>query len=303
MNCFEWQSNLSDYLDGTLAEDLRKKAEEHLAQCQTCRERHDHFRIILTSIASQPRTGLPAGLRKSPLSTTLARESGVKFQRYLPWKQVPWYVRTTVEGTGIVLLILLAISTGPKLRVLYEKSIERSVDEFNETFTDVSNITEAAANLPLTRQNPQISSEDDFSDDNGEETVSEADEDDSESSEYLDSDDIQVGSSEIWRFNLKTDSPHEIRPKVVQILTDLNIPRSTPGLGGIEAPGGIQFDLFVSPGVIPGLKRQLQKIAPRMPAEQSTKSHVGETFAWYKNKSRRKLPPGKIRVVIWLSQM
>lgn len=114
--------------------------------------------------------------------------------------------------------------------------------------------------------------------------------------------DVHVGSSEIWRFILKSDSPHDIRPKIVKILTDLRIPQDTPGLGGVEAPGGIQFDLLVPQSAVNTIKRQLQAMAPKAPAELA-QTPAGETFTWYKNKSKKPLPPQKIRVVIWLSQM
>ena len=117
-----------------------------------------------------------------------------------------------------------------------------------------------------------------------------------------DASEVQAGHNEIWRFMIKTDSPHEIRPRIVKLLTELNIPSNTPGIGGTEAPGGIQFDLLVPPEVVGEVKKQLQAMAPKAPTELA-KTPAGETFTWYKNKAKTKLPEHKTRIVIWLSQM
>lgn len=328
MNCFELQSHFSDYLDGTLSQTASKiihdEVDQHLKTCSACADKNKHFQVLITSIASQGRIQMPDELRKAPFSNLTPEElmksspaQAVRvgqrqgfgpgfgrlnrihaFWKQTFWRRIPWYLRTAIEGSGIVLLVLIGISAGPRLRKIYERSIERSVSEFNDTFNDPSNMAESSINLPLTRQ---LSKE--ASAGNAEEFQDEAAQNDAEdSSEDEEADDVRAGSSEIWRFNVKTDSPHEFRAKVVQTLSDLGVPKDTAGLGGIEAPGGIQFDILVNASVVPNLKRLLQKAAPRAP-EGMQESPVGETFSWFKNKSRRKIPPGKTRVVIWLSQM
>lgn len=321
MNCFEWHNRASDYLDGTLMGTAKRDADEHLDGCKECSDRHKHYRLILTSIASQPRSALPIPIRKAPLSATLPRMDLARLGR-TRWEQVPWYIRTTVEGTSIVLLILLGISNGPKLRALFERNLEKNLSEFNETVSASGDagVDTASLNLPLSRGKPlagvpgspdgaagasaasgdaaQAAGGDEFaSEGNDEESSAEG----SGANDGEDSD-LRAGNSEIWRINMKTDSPHEMRPKIVVMLTGLNIPSSTPGLGGIEAPGGIQFDLMVPQSVVPSLKKQLQKLAPPTPDGLSG-SPVGETFTWYKTKSKHPIPAGLTHVVIWLSQM
>jgi hypothetical protein len=231
-------------------------------------------------------------------------------------------MRTTIEGVGIVFMILLGISTGPKVRSLYERSMETNLEEFTQSFREwrESRLQTADDETPLTRgkstgpapaaedvnQSPQrteeLASGDSDSDGEGSADDEEDDATVVEGGGNNDTGDIRVGSNEIWRFMLKTDSPHEMRPKIVKILTGLQIPTTTRGIGGIEAPGGIQFDLLVSPEIISDIMHELQAIAPKPPAELE-KSPAGQTFTWYKNKSKTKLPDHKARVVIWLSQM
>lgn len=316
MNCFEWQNRASDYLDGTLIGASKREADQHLDSCTHCHDRHQHFRLILTSLASQPRATLPIPIRKAPLTSHLPRLEMARLGRSR-WEQVPWYIRTTVEGSSIVFLILLGISVGPKLRALYERNIERNFSEFAESITQSDASKEAALfNLPLSRGKPGASttldgthSAADPSSDGDEFAGSEADSDpgseeepEVEGSGASNETEIRVGSSEIWRFNFKTDSPHEFRSRIVQALTELKVPANTTGLGGVEAPGGIQFDLMLPQALVAPLKRQLQKLAPPTP-EGLSGSPVGETFTWYKNKARNPLPSGKTHVVIWLSQM
>jgi anti-sigma factor RsiW len=318
ISCFEWQNRSSDYLDGTLIGAAQRQADEHLDTCQGCNERHKHYRLILTSIASQPRSSLPVPIRKAPFAAALPKLDLARLGRSR-WEQVPWYVRTTLEGTGIVFLILLGISAGPRLRALYERSIERNLSDFTEALTQSGDSSTEGLNVPLSRGKAPwgagasagtavaggVDSEVAHA---GDEFASEGNEEDDSSAEgsgaadTLEDGEVRVGSAEIWRFNLKTDSPHEFRPKVVQLLAELKIPAGTPGLGGIEAPGGIQFDLLLPQTVVSGLKKQLQKIAPPTP-EGLANSPSGETFTWYKNKSKRPVPDGLTHVVIWLSQL
>ncbi len=325
MNCFDWQNRASDYLDGTLMGSVKSEADRHLDSCRECTERFKHYRIILSSISAQPRAELPIPIRKSPLISGLPR-LGLRLTRSR-WDHIPWYLRTTIEGVGIVFMILLGISTGPKLRVIYERSVEANLEEFTQSFREWRESRfQTDEDAPLTRgksvapasaqgtgaapdalnDTAQRTDELASGDSDSEGDTSADDDDDATPVEggggTNDTSDVRVGSNEIWRFMLKTDSPHEMRSKIVRILTDLHIPANTRGLGGIEAPGGIQFDLLVSPDMIAGIKRELQAIAPKPPAELAN-TPAGETFTWYKNKSKTRLPDQKTRVVIWLSQM
>jgi hypothetical protein len=317
VNCFDWQNRASDYLDGTLVGVSKSEADQHLDQCRECTERFKRYRIILSSLASQPRAPLPITIRKAPLASALPRLS-LRFTRSR-WDHIPWYLRTTIEGIGIVCMVLLGISTGPKLRAIYERSVETNLQELTQSFKDWrESHPQLDDSVPLTRgktvglastgEKPAL--HDELASGDGENDTSDSSADDEEDDATPvegggganDTSDIRVGANEIWRFMLKTDSPHEMRAKIVKILTSLNIPPNTHGIGGIEAPGGIQFDLIVARDVIPGIKKELQAIAPKAPAELAN-TPAGETYTWYKNKSKTPIPDQKTRVVIWLSQM
>lgn len=305
MNCFEWQNRASDYLDGILIGSKKQEADEHLDSCSECSERYKHFRLLLSSLSSQPRVSLPISIRKSPFAAILPRLDQNPLNR-TRWERLPWWVRTLTEATGIVLIILLTISVGPRLRALYERRMEGNLNELSQSFATHEADHETDSTIPLSRGKTAEGEQaaDEFgSEGDGGETEAVEDTDSAANGALSEGDpDIQVGKSEVWRFIVKTDSPRDFRKKVVGILTGLKLDPQTPGLGGIEAPGGIQFDLLIPRNAVPGLMKQLKAAAPPTPAELAN-SPSGEIFTWYKNKSKRQIPENRTRVVIWLSQM
>ncbi|MBC7691288.1 MAG: zf-HC2 domain-containing protein [Methylotenera sp.] len=312
INCFEWQNRSSDFLDGTLIGTPRRLADEHLDSCESCSERHRRYVTLLSTISSQPRAAVPIPLRQAPLAFSLPKLD-ISNSRS-KWQQTPWFIRTGVEGLGLACITLIVISMVPKMRSLYERGIERKLEAFN--VHDDSEYTEDSglASAPLVRGKPVDAG---ATSPTGEftpvmNTVPAEDFSASEGESEQTGKKMKVGNAEIWRFNLKTDSPHQIRPQIVKTLVDLKIPANTPGLGGIEAPGGIQFDLLVPQSVIPNLKAQLQKLAAsgHIAAKNGVKvalvsndSTSNQPFTWYKNKSKREIPKGRARIVIWLSQI
>lgn len=290
MSCFEWSNYSSDYLDGTLTDALKREADDHLESCKECSERNKHYRLILSSIADQPRVALPTALKRSPFSAVILKGEVARFS-LSRWEKIPWHIRTLVEGMGIVLVVLIGISSAPRLRALYEKSLERSLNDFKESLSLSENsedILDPAipplqgkgghAVVPVTSEPDELYGEDDS-----------------------ENDDVKVGKSELWRFTLKTVSPDEMRPQVVKALTELGIPMNTPGMGGTQVPGGIEFDMVLPLSQVQNIKHAIQKLAPKT-SEESSDQPGSENFTWYKVKSRRKLPEGKSQVVIWLAQ-
>ncbi len=290
MTCFTLQSRTSDYLEGTLSESLKREAEDHLGNCKECHARHRHYRLILAAIANQPKSTLPALLKKSPLTNPLPR-GPTSQPTLIQWESIPWLLRTLIEGVGIVVFILFGTYSAPKIRALYEKNIDKSLTDFHES-THLNEILPDTVDpvLPPLQENPVNLSGSQAGDDI-------SGEDDSE-----DDDDVHVGRSQLWRFTLKTVSPDELRPQVVKALTEAGVPLSLPGLGGIQVPGGIEFDLVLPQSSVPNIKHFLQKMAPPPFSDKVNSPSGSENFTWYRVKSKRKLPEGTSQVVIWLSQ-
>ncbi|MEO7162125.1 MAG: hypothetical protein ABI041_04330, partial [Bdellovibrionia bacterium] len=210
-----------------------------------------------------------------------------------------------MEASGIVALVLFCISSSPKIRSVYEKNIERNMNDFKDSL----NVNETLAlndvldpNLagspskaaPLDTTTP------------GSPEASASDQDSSEKDEISGEDEaptnpVHAGESQLWRFTLKTVSPDELRPQVIKALQELKIPANTRGLSGTQVPGGIEFDLILPQSIVPNIKYALEKVIPGAVGSKEY-PRGSEIFSWYKVKSRKKLPTGTSKVVIWLSQ-
>ncbi len=320
MNCFEWKSHAGDYMDGLLPPLDRNAADQHLDGCERCSTRLEHFRELANTLSHRPRHALPVSIRKAPLAFVPPKVDVLSNRSR--WERAPWFVRTSVEGLGIAFLILFLVALVPKIRTIYERSLERRLDAFSLVELlrgGTGNKEDEAASVGMTRGRLDESglagtaavtsagtTADEFSGEYGEDLP-----DDSVDEAPVGAADegIRAGRSEIWRFNIKTDSPREMRPKIVSLLLAQGLSKDTAGLGGVEAPGGIQFDLLVNSSVIANLRVQLRRVATSTAAGSADATETMDatgstpTFTWYKNKSRRAIPAGKSRIVVWLSQM
>jgi predicted anti-sigma-YlaC factor YlaD len=59
MNCVELLDVVSDALDGTLAEGVRTRFDEHLRACAACRNYVEQLKISVESLKRIPREGRP----------------------------------------------------------------------------------------------------------------------------------------------------------------------------------------------------------------------------------------------------
>ncbi len=275
---------MTDALDGLLSPKVRHAFDEHVARCGDCRVHADHLRELLRVLHHQPRATMPIELREDPLSFPIRRLRRLLSNPRAVWRDFPVAVRLLIEGISIAAVVVLGIRLGPVAREMYEARMEKRLQTMIAA-EDLSN-----QSVPLVRGKGDA--------DEAEELASS--EGDSEGSAGIDvGPDVQVGKSEIWRFNLKTDAPTIVRGEILKALKETGIPETTPGIGGVEAPGGIQFDLLVPQTVIAPLKGQLERLA----GTPSENLPFSETFTWYKNRSKKPIPNGMSRVVIWLSQI
>lgn len=278
---------MTDAIDGILSPRTLHAYDDHISACAECRTKADRIRELLRVLHSQPRAPMPLDLREDPLSFPIRRLKRLFSNPKLFWTQLPVGVRLLIEGVSIAGVVVLGIRLGPVAREMYEARMEKRLQ------TLIAAEDQSVETVPLARG--KADSEDaELSD----EVANSESESENSAGVEVDSD-VQVGKGEIWRFNLKTDAPALVRNQILKALTEAGILSSTPGIGGVEAPGGIQFDLFVPQTVIPVLKVQLEKLAGK-PSENLPFS---ETFTWYKNRSKKPIPAGTSRVVIWLSQI
>ena len=284
IDCFEALNRMTDAFDGLLSPKVRHAFDDHVARCEDCRTHGEHLRELLRVLHNQPRAVMPIDLREDPLSFPIRRLRRLLSNPRAVWRELPVAVRLLVEGITIAAVVILGIRLGPVAREMYEARMEKRL----QTMIAAEDLSNQA--VPLIRGKGDA--------DEGEELSSSEGESENSSGVEVDPE-VQVGKSEIWRFNLKTDAPTIVRGQILKALKDIGVPETTPGIGGVEAPGGIQFDLLVPQAVISPLKTQLEHLA----GTPSENLPFSETFTWYKNRSKKPIPSGMSRVVIWLSQI
>lgn len=304
--CTTAESWVSQSLDSSPVPDAIR---EHLENCSHCKPRLQHWQILTASLASLPRTPVPQLLRKRSLSQLLRASSDRESEKERRIFSMPWYVRAPLEGMTVVALLLGIVTAVPRIKRWYDQDSDRGLSDLSELVTPQE--PTAPKPLALEANDSQVAAtRDDFSGE-GEDEESEAPELDPETESiasaaetaYVLSDSgekIRVGKSDIWRFMIKSDSPNELRAKITDLLRSLGLPKDAPEIAGITAPGGIQFDLFLAPHLVPKIKQDLERIAtPKNRSESSPQ----DSFSWYKSRSRQKIPDRQVRVVIWISQV
>ncbi len=298
LNCFQWRHHLSDLLDENLPKPILNKVQLHLSTCSSCEVSFQRYLQIVAAIRGQDKSRVPEALRNAPLSAVLPQITASQFS-LSQWEKLPWYLRTSLETVGVVLLVLVGISSGPRLKTWYDNSVERKLSDFklvNPWGDSSKDFSEDG--IPPVDDHSQVAAH------SAAESNLVAMADDDELSGENDGEDSRAGSSgksQLWRFTLKTVSPDELRQQVIRTLTGLKIPEKTPGLGGMQVPGGIEFKILLPEGKVPEVKSALQKLAPAI--TENTKVIPGsETFTWFRVKSKKSIPEGKAQVIIWLSQ-
>lgn len=249
---------------------------------------------ITSKLAHQPRISLPEETKKNPLSKKRTTAKSFK-ARLAQWRKSPWYIRVSVEGIVISVTILGLVLSVPKLRQLYEKNLDRRLESYNveELAPERGNTPFLGAKLP---QQPAIGAIAEPEGDGGDEEAEDIKE------EPLSP--VKIHEGEIWRFYIKTESPLEMRTKIAKILQSLAIHEDNPGFRGLEAPGGIQFDLLVGKDTVIKLRQEMDSLAKAVLSEAGNEAlTLNQVFTWYRGRSKKPIPSSKTRVVIWLSQI
>lgn len=197
------------------------------------------------------------------------------------FQSLPLPMKWALESLFIVVVIFSTIHYAPLIQALYQQKVDERLQKLI-TAEDAE-----IASIPLQRGRTESPNEMSISD-------SEYSQSENESTPLI------VGRSEIWRFNIKTDSPAQMRLKIIKSFQNIGLSNETAGLSGIEAPGGIQFDILVPQSSVAQIKKELET---QIPTTDKDIENFTELFTWYKNRSKKPIPTGMARVVIWLSQI
>lgn len=244
------------------------------------------FEILRNSIQSQSPnvSGEENSLQEEESISTETKSSS-------HWRRQPWFVRTSVEGFGVAAILIFVVAIVPQIQSLFNQSTERKFDISVEDIEDAADIEIDLPGVSLDQSSPDITK--------GEDSDYSTNSDSPQSERPK----IRVGAREIWRFNIHSESPEEVRPLIAAALSKLKYQLKEKEKNGVTVPGGIQFTFFLPSKMIPELMEKVEKIALSIDQVRTPGIRTKKTFTWFKSRSRKRVPRGKTHVFIWLSQL
>lgn len=102
MNCKEFSRILSDYLDGTLSEKIKKEADNHLKTCRSCEALVEDVRLI-QKYTTEIEIPMPSPYIFQRVKTRVAAEAKKSSHRFIYKLSL---------GTSFIALILVALFFG-----------------------------------------------------------------------------------------------------------------------------------------------------------------------------------------------
>ncbi|MCM0605303.1 MAG: hypothetical protein KA715_04375 [Xanthomonadaceae bacterium] len=283
MNCFSLRNTLPDLARGGTA----PESIAHLQSCPECIKKLSHIKEIRQLIKRLPHHSVLPELKKIALEDTDGiddeyLENMKEEQRKTRlFDQSPWYVKSGIEALALAVMTIGIIWGIPKVRQLYDRSIQRRLETLDLTDLSVSNTEDTETIAQTTTQ--------------------------------VMSDEIKAVANEVWRFNIKTDLLHELQTRLLNAIKSEHSVDNRETVVGTIAPGGVQIDFTASVEFIQQFKGEINAIANKLEQENTlpvsaavsakTIKPRNSGLTWYKSKSKTKLPKDRIRIVIWLSQM
>ena len=296
INCFGVKAHLSELLDGTLLPGLRKEFDLHIESCPQCTQRLAHQRALIQAIAGISRQQLPLAFRQNPEQYRPRRLGW--YHRSKDWRALPAPLRGGIEAIAIASGILILILMIPRARLVYETSIRDQLEALK-----ISEFLRRTVE-PQTGPTQSLAATEDSEDD-----VSSEYAEDSETTD--DAPGAQRG--EVWRINVRVANLRDAQTRAQEILAKNGASRVESGALGIDAPGGVQFDLMIALEKVSDIRKSFRTLAlPDPEPADATGSDITEStkplplrqsFTWYKSRSKEPVPEGKARLVIWISQM
>ena len=257
---------------------------------------------LLQKLIEAPKATVPKEVIENPHSKAWIKASSPdrKASKLSQWRRTPWYIRTSIEGLSVALMVFATIIAIPKLRSLYDRMTDRRLESYNlAELAPAENLgtQPAGPNHPAQVQQ-------DLGDASVDTDEEESKPDSKEDTEIVSKGPVKIQEGEIWRFYIKTESPREMRSKIVALLQNLDLTTNTSDVRGKEAPGGIMFDLLLTKDGVLKFRTEIDKIAQEILKETgSANLALNQIYTWYRSRSKKPIPSGRTRIIIWLSQI
>jgi hypothetical protein len=107
MNCERVQDLLYRYAAGTLAPELKREIDEHMAGCDACRAEAERVKPVLVGAARLPRNIEPPADLWPSISGQIGRRKLVE-GRFAPAVARPWWTRPPILAAAAMALVVLS---------------------------------------------------------------------------------------------------------------------------------------------------------------------------------------------------
>jgi hypothetical protein len=208
------------------------------------------------------------------------------------FQSLPMGLRFTIETFLVLGFLLGLLWVIPEIRNLYETSIQKRINEYL--------IESALLDSPApdgTSKNPREPILEDSAKEEVEITQSSSDAPSQKRQP-------KVNEGETWRFSFTGSATQEIETGILQILKRLKIEGAKP----LGVPGGIQFDFDLRTDDLLPFKIQLETSISELQRKARSAQTTAAAYAnlsWYKKKNMgtRKISPGHVQVILWISTL
>lgn len=240
---------------------------------------------------------LPIGTLKALSNFRPARVKSIRRRGkdlLVSFHALPMGVRFLIETSFILISLLLLLWFIPEMRNRYETSIQARINEYL--------IESALLDAPApegTSKEPKAPLAQENANSDAQEAITK-----SSSEAPAQKRQPKVNEGETWRFSFTGSATNEMEAGILESLRTLKVGEQRP----LNVPGGIQLDFVLETSKLLSLKEQLESTV----TELQRKSVVAQTsplafanMSWYKKKNMgtRKIPPGHVQVIVWISTL
>lgn len=210
------------------------------------------------------------------------------------FQALPMGIRFLIETSFILVFLLLLLWFIPEIRNRYETSIQTRINEYlvESALLDspAPDGTSKSPKAPLAQDSAGLDTDEGITKSSSETPAQKRQ--------------PKVNEGETWRFSFTGSATNEMEAAILETLHQLKASEQKP----LNVPGGIQFDFILETGKLLGLKEKLESTV----SELQRRSLVAQTtplayanLSWYKKKNMgtRKIPPGHVQVIVWISTL
>ena len=272
-------------IDDSLLSLILKRSEPSIAFRRSQLQKH-----FLEEGVSQvdPATIAPRSLTPA-IQTAPTRQSR---NAYHVFQSLPFAARFAVETLIVLSTLVFLMWVIPEIRNMYENAIQKRINDYLvESSLIDSPAPEGTSKDPKVVPTP--------AEEEADAEPAPTDEPSAASKKQP-----RVNSGETWRFSFTGSMTNEIENDVLEVLKKLSLDQHQP----LTVPGGIQFD-FMTPiaNLIPlkiSLEDMTSDIQRKSPNSRQSMMSAAN-MSWYKRKmiGGRKIPPGQVQVMIWISTL